>query len=66
MYIPKTAVRKMLKDAGATRVSDEAISAFQMDISRLALEVAKTAVGFAKHAKRKTVDITDIKLAFNR
>ncbi len=66
MYISKTTIRKILKEAGATRVSEEAVAAFHVSANRFTFGVAKKAVGFASHAKRKTVDVTDIKLAFDQ
>ena len=66
MYISKTTIRKILKEAGAARVSEEAISAFHVSINRFTFGVAKKAVSLATHAKRKTVDVTDIKLAFDQ
>ncbi len=53
----------MLKDAGASRVSKEAKQEFKKYLEKTAFEVAQKAVKLAQHAKRKTVDASDIKLA---
>ncbi|MCL5442406.1 MAG: NFYB/HAP3 family transcription factor subunit [Candidatus Micrarchaeaceae archaeon] len=63
MYISESSVEKMLKDAGASRVSKEAKQEFKKYLEKTAFEVAQKAVKLAQHAKRKTVDASDIKLA---
>lgn len=64
MYVSKSTVKKMLKDAGATRVSDSAIKYFQDSLNKFAYQAAQKSVKFCAHAKRKTVEESDIKLAF--
>lgn len=63
MYISDTVIRKMLKDAGASRISKEACDELKKYIERTAFEVAKNSVKLAQHANRKTVDASDVKLA---
>ena len=63
MYISEAAVKRILKEAGASRISGDAALEFHKYINRSAFEVAQKAVRLAKHAKRKTVDSSDIKLA---
>jgi len=63
MYISKSKIKKMLKDAGAERVSDSAAKSFQDSLNKFAFGVAKKSVKFCNHAKRKTVEESDIKLA---
>jgi histone H3/H4 len=63
MYIPKSTVKRILKMAGASRASNDAVDLFHRNMNRTALNVAERAVKLAKHAKRKTVDVSDIKLA---
>lgn len=53
---------KLLKKAGAERVSDEAAAALREIIEELAEETAKKAVRVAEHANRKTVLARDIEL----
>ncbi len=63
MYVSEGTARRMLKEAGAKRVSKEASSEFQKRINRYAYDVGQKAVKLANHAKRKTVTDSDIKLA---
>lgn len=63
MYISESSVEKMLKDAGASRVSKEAKQEFKKYLEKTAFDVAQKAVRLAQHAKRKTIDASDIKLA---
>ena len=64
MYISKTVAKKILKSAGAERVGDDAVKAFQAQLEKIAYSVAVKAVRLSKHAKRKTVEESDVKLAF--
>ena len=63
MYISKSTAKKILKEAGATRVSDEALAEFYESINKIAYSIASKSVKLAKHAKRKTLEASDIKLA---
>ncbi len=56
-------MRKMLKEAGATRVSGDACTELQKYVNRIAYRTAEKAVMLSKHAKRKTVAAEDIRLA---
>lgn len=64
MYIKESAIRKLLKDAGADRVSTEAVKVFQSRIDKIAFNAASKAAKLSEHAKRKTVYGSDVKLAF--
>lgn len=63
MYISEHTVKKILKEAGASRISSTASTEMQKRINRIAFDVAQKAVRLSKHAKRRTVDISDVKLA---
>ena len=54
---------RILKKAGAERVSDESADELRRIIEDIALEIAEKAVEMSKHAKRKTVKAEDVKLA---
>jgi histone H3/H4 len=63
MYIPKSTFKRILKEAGACRVSNDAVDTFHREMNRMAFGIAERAVRLAKHAKRKTVEGSDVKLA---
>lgn len=61
--IPLAAMEKIMKSAGAERVSGSAKSALKSAIEEEAEEIARSAVLLAGHAGRKTIKAADIKLA---
>jgi histone H3/H4 len=61
--IPKAPFAKILINAGARRVSAEAIDAFAEVITDIAEEISTRAAKIAKHSGRKTIQDGDIKLA---
>ena len=54
---------RILKKAGAERVSDESADELRRVIEELANSIAKNAVDMASHAGRKTIKGEDVKLA---
>lgn len=58
-----SAIDRLMRKAGAERVSDEASEALREVLETLALEVSRDAIALAKHAGRKTVNAEDIKMA---
>ena len=63
MEIPKAPVKRIIQEAGAERVSTEAVDALAEFLEDYAEDVSKKAVTYAKYAKRKTVKVEDIDLA---
>ncbi|MFH1439006.1 MAG: histone [Candidatus Woesearchaeota archaeon] len=61
--IPLAAMEKIMKNAGADRVSDKAKAALKSVLEDIGEEIAANAVKLAAHAGRKTVKAGDIKLA---
>jgi len=61
--IPLAAMERLLKDAGAVRVSESAKQALKEALEEYALKLGEGASKYAIHAGRKTVKEEDIKLA---
>lgn len=61
--LPLAPFERILKDAGAKRVSKSAMREFAIVIEDMADIIALDAVKFAKHAGRKTVVGDDVRLA---
>ncbi|MFP4523060.1 MAG: histone family protein [Candidatus Nanoarchaeia archaeon] len=61
--IPLAAMERVLKNAGANRVSEEAKVALRQVLEDIALEISEEAIKLSAHAGRKTVKADDIRLA---
>jgi len=61
--IPAAAMEKLLKKAGAQRVSEDAKAALKEILEKEAEKIAKKAITNAKHSGRKTVKASDIESA---
>ncbi|MDR1819814.1 MAG: histone family protein [Methanobrevibacter sp.] len=62
--IPIAPLVRILKNAGADRVSDDAKTEFANAVESCATDLAKKAIEIAGTNKRKTVKPDDIKAAF--
>ncbi|MBT7903751.1 histone family protein [Candidatus Woesearchaeota archaeon] len=61
--IPKAPVARIIMNAGAKRVSADAVDAFADVLQEIAESIGTQAVRISKHSGRKTVQEGDIKLA---
>lgn len=61
--LPKAPTARILKNAGAQRISGDAVDALLVAIEDYGAEIASRANDLAHHAGRKTVKASDIKLA---
>jgi len=61
--LPLARVEKLIRKAGAERVSKDASKELALVLEERAVEISAKAVKLAKHAGRKTVTAEDIRLA---
>jgi len=66
MALPTASVDKLIRKAGAHRVSEGAARELAVYLEEAATELAREAITLAEHAGRKTVKIEDIELARKR
>ena len=61
--LPKAPTARIMKNAGAQRVSGDAVDYLLSAIEDYGTSIATRATDLARHAGRKTVKASDIKLA---
>jgi len=66
MELPIATIERMIKKAGAKRVSESAARALGEILEEKATEITREAIKLAEHAGRRTVRDVDIRLAAKR
>lgn len=61
--LPKAPTARIMKNAGAQRISGEAVDELLAAIEAYGTDIASRANDLARHAGRRTVKASDIKLA---
>jgi DNA-binding protein len=61
--LPLAAMEKIMKKAGAERVSEKAKAALKNVVEEIAEDISQRAIKLSMHAGRKTIKARDIKLA---
>ncbi len=59
--LPLAPVKRIIKQAGAHRVSEDAVQELRDELERHAEERARDSKQYAEHAGRKTVQASDIR-----
>ena len=61
--LPKAPTARLMKNVGAARVSGDAVDLLAEAMEDYGTSIAQKANNFARHAGRKTIKASDIKLA---
>lgn len=65
--LPLAPFERVLKDSGSNiRVSKESVEAFTEVMEEISGDLASDAYDLAKHADRKTIKASDVKIAWKR
>ena len=62
-YLPRLPFERILKKAGAKRVSQDALEEMAKILEEKMMKIAEEAAALAKHAGRKTIIDEDVRIA---
>lgn len=63
MSLPNAPIERILRKAGADRVSDSAVQELKAAVEEAGKEISREAIEMAEHAERNTVKKEDIEMA---
>ena len=66
MELPIAPIGRIIKNAGAERVSDDAREESAKTLEEMGEEIASEAVKLAKHAGRKTIKASDVEMVVKK
>ena len=62
--LPNAPIKRIIKNAGAKRVSEDAVEEFRDQLEDMAEELAADSLTYTRHADRKTLQKQDVKEIF--
>ena len=62
--LPNAPIKRIIKNAGAKRVSEDAVEEFRDNLEDMAEDIASDSLTYTRHADRKTVQKQDVKEVF--
>ncbi|MFB6180823.1 MAG: histone family protein [Candidatus Nanohalobium sp.] len=63
MSLPNAPIERIIRNAGAERVSEDAVEELKRAVEEAGEEIARDATKLADHANRNTVKKEDVKMA---
>ncbi len=63
MSLPNAPIERIIRNAGAERVSEDAVEELRRAVQEAGAEIAQNAINLANHANRNTVKKEDVEMA---